>query len=351
MQLGQEGRVSLAVLGWPSDLGGADTKLAHLLELLAGKFEITVIPNWEQQLGDVRWRRRLDRLGIKTAGFGEWTGRSRHPGGVVFGLCNEYLFQRDVDGVSRWERAHELEAFMVYSSEMPWHQAGELEHVRSGLMDRILLVSETQRARLTYPETIETVVTGNYVNPEVFPFVDRRERWRSETVFGRLSRAHVEKYPEDFPVIYELLADEQTKFRVMAWSSELAQKYRWHRFSSRWELLPPLNEPSAKFLHSVDIFLYSVGYKFTETWGRSMVEAMLTGAVPVVAAGHHLQNNFEHGVSGFVASSFDEFADAVDQLRDLKRRWKMSRAAMSYANEVVCDRAAHRKIWVDALTP
>lgn len=344
-------RVPLAVLGWPSELGGADTKLAHLLELLAGKFEITVVPNWEQQLGDVRWRRRLDRLGIKASGFGEWIRRSRHPGGVVFGLCNEYLFQRDASGVSRWARAHELGCLMVYSSEMPWHQAGELEHVRAGQIDRVLYVSEMQESLLHYPDSVETVITGNYVNPDYFPFIERHNRWGSETVFGRLSRAHVEKYPEDFPVVYELLADRQTKFRVMAWSAELAEKYRWHSFDSRWELLPALKESTTGFLHSIDIFLYAVGYTFRETWGRSMVEAMLTGAVPIVASGHHLQNNMECGVSGFVASSFQEFADAVDQLRNLERRRAMSRAAMQHAKEVVCNRATNRKLWIEALTP
>lgn len=82
-----------------------------------------------------------------------------------------------------------------------------------------------------------------------------------------------------------------------------------------------------------------------------MVEAMLTGAVPVVESGHHLQNNLDHGVSGFVASSFKEFADAIEELRDPERRWAMSKASRSYALEVLCDRESHKRMWVAALTP
>jgi hypothetical protein len=43
------------------------------------------------------------------------------------------------------------------------------------------------------------------------------------------------KYPEDFPVFYERLQLPECRFRVMARSDPLQQKYRRYRFDSRWD--------------------------------------------------------------------------------------------------------------------
>src|SRR5262249_39650067 len=119
---------------------------------------------------------------------------------------------------------------------------------------------------------LPSVLTGNYIDPKFFPF---RERKNSTFAIGRLTRPAPDKYPEDFPVFYEALELPDTRFRVMAWDKDLAHKYRWHHFDERWDLLPPLQEPSLKFLHSLDLFVFPLGHTCTEVWGRAAVEAML----------------------------------------------------------------------------
>jgi hypothetical protein len=59
--------MNLFFFGWPSAYGGADTKAAHLLELLAGHLNITVVPNSAAQLDEQLWTRWLDQLGIRYA--------------------------------------------------------------------------------------------------------------------------------------------------------------------------------------------------------------------------------------------------------------------------------------------
>jgi len=53
------------IFGWPGFLGGADTKLAHLLILLYEHCEITVIPNENRHLHNKTWTKGLDKLGVK----------------------------------------------------------------------------------------------------------------------------------------------------------------------------------------------------------------------------------------------------------------------------------------------
>lgn len=166
---------------------------------------------------------------------------------------------------------------------------------------------------------------------------------------GRLSRADAFKYPEDFPVFYEALNIPNARFRVMAWSDELATKYRWHHFDDRWDLLTQEAEPSHRFLQSLDLFVYPPGHQFTESWGRSTVEAILTGAIPVVPPGHHFESLIEHGKSGFLCDDFRDYQTCVQELaNDPLVRRRMSLACHQCA-EQLNDPDEHRAIWLEAL--
>ena len=55
------------IFGWPGFLGGADTKLHHLLLLLHDCCEFTVVPNEARHLMDETWTRTLNGLGVRYA--------------------------------------------------------------------------------------------------------------------------------------------------------------------------------------------------------------------------------------------------------------------------------------------
>jgi glycosyltransferase involved in cell wall biosynthesis len=136
----------------------------------------------------------------------------------------------------------------------------------------------------------------------------------------------------------------------MAWDDSLKDKYKWHRFDDRWDLLSPNQETQLDFLHSLDIFMYQLGHKFTESWGRSTVEAMLTGAIPFVQTGHNFENLIEHGVSGFILDDFQEIRSHVHKIyHDSSLRKQVSLNCAQYARRHLCDREQHRKIWKEAL--
>jgi glycosyltransferase involved in cell wall biosynthesis len=332
---------SLFLFGWPSCYGGADTKFTDLVRLLCGSYSITVVPNWPRQLNERPWRRFCETLGVRCCGMADLPDRLE---GVGLAVGNDVFFD---SGICKAARAKGLK--IVWSVEMMWSHFGEVEAIRAGQVDRVLYVSEIQKRRLDYQRfgSISARITGNYVDPDRFPFAERPAR---PFTIGRLSRAAPEKYPEDFPVFYEALDLPEARFRVMAWSEELAVKYRWHRFGPRWELLPPEAEDAFSFLASLDLFVYPLGHQFTESWGRSTVEAMLTGLVPLVPPGHHLENLIVPGETGFVCDDFQEYRRCAAVLcRDERRRQQMARSACRHALHNLCDRAAHLRTWREAL--
>ncbi len=327
---------NLYIFGWPSFLGGADTKLAHLLVLLHRHYRITVVPNDAERLQEVTWTRFMDRLGIEYTCF---RGLPRKLVGFGLSLCNGKFFPGGIAA-----RARDRGLRLVWSSEMMWHHEGEVEAAKSGLIDRVLYVSPLQK-RMLAPGygRVPGFTTGNYIDPRLFPF---RERRNATFTVGRLSRPDPGKYPEDFPVFYECLEIPDVRFRVMAWSDDLRRKYRWHRFDSRWELLESLAEPQVRFLQSLDLFIYPLGHLFRESWGRSTVEAMLTGAIPLVPRGHHLENLMVHGESGFVCDDIAEYREHAQRLRlDVAYRRQLAHQCRRHAVEKVCNAAEHLKLW------
>jgi glycosyltransferase involved in cell wall biosynthesis len=323
--------------GWPSHVGGADTKLAHLLRLLHRHCRLTLVPNDLTQLRDLHWRKICRELGVRSCLFDELPARLR---GTGVSLCNGRFF---TDGICR--RARERGLRIVWSGEMMWHHEGELEAAREGLIDQVLYVSPLQRAALEAGHgSLPWAMVGNYIDSSLFPF---RETPPAPFTIGRLSRPDPDKYPEDFPVFYEALDLVDCQFRVMAWSEQLAVKYRWHEFGPRWELLGVAQETSADFLRSLDLFIYPLGHRVVEAWGRSTVEAMLTGCVPLVPAGHHLENLIIHAETGFVCRDFLEYQQHAQELQaDRGRRLNMARRCREHAAGTLCRAEEHLKLWM-----
>jgi glycosyltransferase involved in cell wall biosynthesis len=330
------GRPPIYVFGWPSFLGGADTKLAHLLVLLHRHFRITVVPNDAPRLREKTWTDFLDRLGVRYLALESLPRKVR---GFGLSLCNDRFF---TEQIAHRAKARGLE--LIWSSEMMWHHQGELEAVRSGVVDKVLFTSKLQREALSKGYgNFPGMITGNYVHPPFFPFTERQHR---TFAIGRLSRADPVKYPEDFPVFYECLGLPETRFRVMAWDKALRRKYRWHRFDERWDLLESQQETQVEFLHSLDLFVYPLGHLFKESWGRSMVEAMLTGAIPLVPPGHHLENLIVPGSSGFVCHDFLEYQGHARRLyEDYPLRRRLAFQCRQHAEHELCNAAEHLKVW------
>ncbi len=326
------------VFGWPSDVGGADTKLAHLIRLLGRHCRLTLVPNTAEELNDHRWRSACEQWGARCCLFDQL---DPHLNGTGLALCNGRFFP---DRIAH--RAKERGLRILWSGEMMWPHPGELDAIREGVIDQVLYVSPLQQMALQARHAgVPWALTGNYVNPDEFPF---RRPVSGPFTIGRLSRPDPDKYPEDFPVFYEALGLEPCRYRVMAWDEALARKYCWHAFGPEWELLGPAQESAPEFLSTLDLLVYPLGHRVVESWGRAVVEAMLTGCIPLVPAGHHLEHLFTHGETGYVCRDFLEYqAHARSLQENPRRRREMARAVREHALTAHCSMEEHRKIWLE----
>lgn len=404
--------MNLYLFNWPDAVGGAGTKVWHLLRLLHRDFAITVVPNEASKCGDAVWGPALAELGVTVR---EWGRLPRRLRGWGVSLCNGFFLRS-----GRAAKAKRRGLKIAWGSEMMWHHSGEQVGVYGGLIDTVLYTGEVQRAALlpgytcggALPEP-RGVVVGNYIDPVCYP-----DRWRGndETrmatvqgdslfvipsefgirassfplIAGRVSRADPAKFPDDFPLTMHFPGVEAMRVRVLGWSDALTERYGWYDFERggvkmtksecqmtkesgsavssfviphssfpppagrvSWDLLPPGAEEVTAFLHSLDVYVYDTGPGLRESWGRAVVEAMLTGLPVLIPADrrHHLHELVPHGVAGFHCTTRADWEQAMHCLTDPKTRERMGRAAAAYARRVLCNAEEHRAAWRAALAP
>lgn len=94
---------------------------------------------------------------------------------------------------------------------------------------------------------------------------------------GRHGRPHAEKWgATGADIAASLPAGPQTKIRVMGTEPGFFASMGVE--TADWDLIPFNGEPAAQFLDSLDVFSYFYSPTWTETFGRTIAEAMLMGA-------------------------------------------------------------------------
>lgn len=329
------------LFGIPGKVGGAATKIAHLIKLLHRDMKITLVLPDVSLCKDKEVRAVSEPYGVVRVLLKDLP---KCLNGTALAICHRDFF---MSGRAREAKARGLR--IVWSNEMMFPFNGEEDAVKQGIIDRVLFVSELQaRAFEGMYRGVPSYQTGNYIDPDDYCW---RQRANPMFALGRLSRADPTKYPSDFPVFYEEMGLKEVRYRVMAWSPELQKQYRWHRFGAEWDLLPANKQSALSFLYSLDVFLYPLGHRVKESWGRAVVEAMLTGCVPVVPSGHQFHKLMVHGESGFICQEFREFKAVARELyENYPHRQKIGRQAAEYAREHLCNPEEHRRKWIEALS-
>src|SRR5207248_7608405 len=125
-------RPSLFIFGVPGPLGGAATKLAHLIRLLHRDFTITVVLPSAGFLKEKDFRKQVEPFGIRGTQLKDLPQKLD---GVGLSVCEQHFFAA---GTAREAKARGLK--LVWSNEMMFPFKGEAEAVKEGLIDRVLFV-------------------------------------------------------------------------------------------------------------------------------------------------------------------------------------------------------------------
>lgn len=331
----------IVVVGYPSAIGGADTELWHVLRLWRRYgLDVRLLPTWRAAS---EWRTRCDAIGAVTIEVASPDGLGdapELPGATVVSFCNgEFL-----------KNAHVFRAMgckVAWVGCMTWLFPAEREHYeRHGPFDAYIFQSEYQRSKLL-PELRQYgvvdeqcfLIHGAFDAAEI-PFAPRRRETNGEFVVGRLARADLDKWNATTWSILGAIPCKQRRARLMGVNERVLQKLGP---KPEWaETLPPCAEDVSKFLGTLHC-LMAINGGAAENWPRVGLEAMAAG-VPVIAENQWgWREMIEHGRTGFLANSPDEFAGYAGQLAvDDARRLEIAASARQH---LVRDLANPAEVW------
>ena len=318
------------VLGYPSDVGGANTELWHTVKLWRRfGLEVSLLPTWQ---ADPEWRARLDAVGCRTVACNADNLESVPglAGGVVLSFCNT----RFLAAADRFRR---LGCRVVWVGCMNWLFPEERLHYRQfGPFTRHVFQSRYQHDQLVpqlrrfgFEESQGRIIRGAMDVGEIpfqpLPHCAGRGFCRRPHQPGR-SRQVLPHAVED------LRADSPSDpVQVLGWrhdvEARLGQPPPWA------ECFPPAAGAAAPLLRTLHA-LVQANAAAVENWPRIGLEAMAAGVPLVVDANGGWPEMIRHGQTGYLCSDDDQFAYYAARLAyDEPHRLQLARQARRSADQ------------------
>lgn len=322
------------VVGYPGDVGGANTECWHTVRLWRRfGLEVHLIPTWT---ANETWRRRLDQLGCRTIfarpeSLGDVPGLR---GAIVVSFCNSHFLRHA-------ERFRQLGCKTVWLGCMTWLLPEERRlYRRIGPFDRYVFQSRFQQSELL-PQLETLGVRGEQCRQihgafgwDDFPFLPQPRAAGRPFVIGRISRASPDKFSCRTWAIYGQIRGP-VRARVMAWDRQIEKRLgpppAWA------ECLPAAAEPAAEFLRTLHCLL-PINGGAQENWPQAGLEAMASG-VPVVTENRWgWTEMIRHGETGYLADSDEELVAYAERLAgDEAHRLAIARQARAALEEELAD--------------
>jgi glycosyltransferase involved in cell wall biosynthesis len=231
---------------------------------------------------------------------------------------------------------------IVHNIPLPRHVRYMIEQLQAWGMDGIEVVTASEGLR-EHLEGLNVAFSGSEPSWIDLSRFRTSERAVSEGPLrvGRLSRDVPEKFHTGAADLFRACAQRGCRVRIMGGTvltSQLAT-------DPEIELLPAGEVSAEAFLEDMDVFLYRTHDEWMEAFGRSVVEAMACGVVPVAHARGGYAEVIRHGENGALFEQDEEALEWVDRLdgdRGLLER--MSRAARQTADDLYGPAARERMI-------
>lgn len=301
------------VIGYPADVGGANTELWHTVKLWRRQgLEVTLIPAWH---ADAKWRARLDYIGCETLQVHR-RAFSLPRGCVCAGFCHSVFVHQSA-------RLQAEGCRLVYVPCMSgWADYEVRRHEEAGPFQAYVFQSRAQKQALwpllrqhNVPASRCHLIRGAF-DADEFPFRPLPHLPGEPFVIGRLSRPDPAKFAAKTWALYSWIRElvPGLRVRIMGWSRTVEQKLGppppWA------ECLPPRTESAVDFLGSLHCLVQANDRdpgnpKAVENWPRVGLEAMAAG-VPVVAdrRGGWCEM-IRRRETGWLATTHEEMADYV----------------------------------------
>ncbi len=198
-----------------------------------------------------------------------------------------------------------------------------------------------QFSAMSAPPPLTATDWVNTINAEAFGG-SRPGTLSGLPVVGRHSRPDPLKWP-DTPAEMFAAYPDATDIQVKLMGFDIRPVEGLTRVPTNWELRPFNGEPVETFLQGIDFFSYFHSAQWVEAFGRSIIEAMASGAVCL------LPKDFEPLFKeGAIYCKPNEVADIVRRFQASPEDYvKQSRVGMAYVREnfssdVTVDRVAQR---------
>lgn len=304
---------------WPSEVGGADTRLKDLIELfsISNHYNLFCIPNDEFRLNE---KNNIEFLKKNNVTILTWDNLPLKSTGYAISFCNFILFQESW----RLQKIKDIGLKFIWSNDMMWSSKEEIAAIENNLVSAAIFTSDFHQKRLikinpTF-EKIKNYIIPNYFNSSKYQKIYKKSYLNDKFVIGKLSRAEWTKYGENFPLFYKKINIPNVHFRFMGWDDNLKQKYNWFNFDKNFEVLNEGQENAIEFLSQLDLYVFTCHHNYTENQSRSIIEAQLLG-IPCIAPNEgNFPNMIWHGRTGYLYNNIEECYEYILKLyndRDL----------------------------------
>ena len=289
------------VAGFPSLLGGADTELDHLIDLLrAHDVPVVLVPMFGA--ADAMRDSVLAR-GCRVETYRPDIFADR----IVVSFCNGRFLERlpEIHAAGRPARVIWFNCMtFLFKSEKTAHAAG--------LIDTFGFVSDYQY-RLLGPQ-LAAIRPFEALDYHPFFNVDRvpwRYRFLRDTYrVGRISRDAPNKFaPDTWRIFDRVLAPANLKKQVfmLGCGPKATEKIGPPPPGLNWLTWRPNAIPAAQFYDTVDTMIHKTDNS-RESYCRVLIEAYAHGVVPIVENDFAFPELLVHGETGFMSSVSDEMS-------------------------------------------
>jgi hypothetical protein len=335
--------MELWIAGFPSQYGGADTELDHLIDLLRSRgVAVHLVPMFG---ASEEMRQSVAARGCLIHEYSDGVFRGR----VVASFCNGEFLERLPAIMQRGKPA----LVLWFNCMTHTFEAEKRAHAQ-GFIDGFGFISHYQetclRPELERIRPINKFPYRAYFNPRRVEY--RYRNWDGQYRVGRISRDDGAKFaPDTWRIFDRVLVPEELrkKVYVLGYGPHAAARIGSATPGLDWRTWAGNEIPATEFFRTVDTMIHKTGGS-RESYCRVLIEAYAHGVVPIVERDYAFPELVIDGETGFMTSDSDEMSYRASWLAfHPGQHRRMTEAGRKHLEEVLASEDACWSGWRELL--